>query len=148
VARLASGVGAYLRMVRRRADLSQRELAARSGIPLSTIARIEAGETRDPRLSTVSRLVEAAGFRLAILDGTAELGPLPERRGMRDIRGRQLPAHLDLRRVRDYLDWWRSQHWKRHPPLPAYTYTTVRRYRDQWRAKVGDKADEGYGSNL
>jgi hypothetical protein len=90
--------------------------------------------------------VEAAGFRLAILDGPAELSPLPDNWMLRDVRGRRLPAHLDLRRVRDYLDWWRSMHWKRHPPLPSYTYTTVRRYRDQWRAQVGEAAaDEGYG---
>jgi transcriptional regulator with XRE-family HTH domain len=148
MSRLTDSVGAHLRMVRRRADLSQRDLAGRSGVPLSTIARIEASETTDPRLSTLTRLVEAAGFRLAVLDGDTEIGPLPVGRALRDIRGRRLPAHLDLERVRDYLDRWRSRHWKRQPPLPAYTYTTVRRWRDMRRERRGGAPDDGYGSNL
>jgi transcriptional regulator with XRE-family HTH domain len=146
--RLLDNVGAHLRMLRRRADLSQRELAARSGVPLSTIARIEADQTRDPRLSTLTRLVEAAGYRLAIIDADTGLGPLLDGRALRDRGGRRFPAHLDLARVRDYLGWWYSVHHKHHPPLPDFTYTWVRRYRDEWRTQVGiEAADEGYGSN-
>jgi transcriptional regulator with XRE-family HTH domain len=148
MARLTDAVGAHLRMMRRRADLSQRELAARSGVPLSTIARLEACGTTDPRLSTLTRLVEAAGFRLVILDGDAEIGPLPDRRELRDKGGRRFPAHVDLERVRDYLDWWRSIHYKKHPPLPTYTYTSVRDIRDARRERRGGAPDDGYGSNL
>ncbi|MGH3680669.1 MAG: helix-turn-helix domain-containing protein, partial [Natronosporangium sp.] len=36
-------LGATLRALRRRADLSQRELAERAEVPASTIARIESG---------------------------------------------------------------------------------------------------------
>ena len=135
---LASRIGAHLRGVRRRADLSQRELAARSGVPLSTIARIEAGQTCDPRLSTLTRLVEAAGYRLAILDGRAELGPLPDLPELRDRIGRRFPAHLDPIAVRMYLDWWRSLKYKEHPALPTFTYTTVRRYRDAERIQEAE----------
>jgi transcriptional regulator with XRE-family HTH domain len=133
MARLADRVSAHLRAVRRRADLSQRELAARSGVPLSTIARLEAAASADPRISTLSRLVETAGYRLAILDGRAEVGPLPDMPELRDRLGRRFPAHLDPRPVLSYLDWWRSVEHRKHPPLPSFTYTTVRSWRDQGR---------------
>jgi transcriptional regulator with XRE-family HTH domain len=136
-----------VRAVRRRADLSQRELAARSGVPLSTIARLEAAQAADPRISTLSRLVEAAGYRIAILDGRAELGPLPDLPELRDRLGRRFPAHLDPRPVRSYLDWWRSIEHKKHPPLPPFTYTTVRRRRDEarrWEAERFAERTEGW----
>lgn len=46
-----------LRRLRMRASLSLRELAARSGVAASTIARIESGKDAHPR--TVRRLAEA-----------------------------------------------------------------------------------------
>src|SRR5690606_23601880 len=58
---------AVLRSLRRQADLSQRELAARSGVPPSTVASIESGESANPRAGTVYRLVAATGARLAIV---------------------------------------------------------------------------------
>ncbi|MER5458858.1 GNAT family N-acetyltransferase [Micromonospora sp. NPDC002389] len=64
-------VGAMLRVLRRRADLSQRELAALSGVPQSTVARIESGRGTDPRFRTVQRLVSAAGGTLGFLAGDA-----------------------------------------------------------------------------
>jgi predicted transcriptional regulator len=54
-----------LRWARRRSGLSQRELAARSGVPQSTIGRIEAGLV-DPRVRTLSRLLRACGFDLEV----------------------------------------------------------------------------------
>ncbi|MDO9713449.1 helix-turn-helix domain-containing protein [Paracraurococcus lichenis] len=36
--------------------ISQRDLAARSGVPLRTLARIEAGEVAKPRRGTMQRL--------------------------------------------------------------------------------------------
>ncbi|MEV1328209.1 GNAT family N-acetyltransferase [Micromonospora costi] len=59
-------VGRALRALRRRADLSQRELAERSGVPKSTLARIESGRGAEPRFATVERLVRAAGGEVAI----------------------------------------------------------------------------------
>lgn len=53
-----------LRWARRRAKLTQRELAARTGIPQSTIARIESGT--DPHLATLSRLLRACGHDLEV----------------------------------------------------------------------------------
>ena len=58
-----SMAGRMVRHARRRAGLTQRQLAARAGIPQETIARIEKGRT-DPRVSTLDRLLEAAGFGL------------------------------------------------------------------------------------
>lgn len=52
-----------LRSARRRAGLSQRELAERSGTSQSVVARIELGEA-SPTWETLSRLVAAAGFEL------------------------------------------------------------------------------------
>lgn len=52
-----------LRHARRRARLTQRQLAAKTGIPQETIARIEAGRA-DPRVTTLDRLLEGCGYGL------------------------------------------------------------------------------------
>jgi transcriptional regulator with XRE-family HTH domain len=52
-----------VREARRRAGLSQRALARRSGTAQSVVARIEGGLT-DPSTRTLARLVAAAGFDL------------------------------------------------------------------------------------
>ena len=52
-----------VRTARGRARLSQRQLAARTGIPQPTIARIESG-SQAPRFDTVSRLLGACGHEL------------------------------------------------------------------------------------
>jgi predicted transcriptional regulator len=54
-----------VRWARRHAGLSQRELAARSGVPQSTIGRIEAGRV-DPRLSTLNALLRVCEFDLEV----------------------------------------------------------------------------------
>jgi transcriptional regulator with XRE-family HTH domain len=54
-----------LRWARRRAGLTQRQLAEKTGVPQSTIGRIESGAT-DPRLSTLRRLLRACGFDLEV----------------------------------------------------------------------------------
>ena len=55
--------GQLIREARRRAGLTQRELAARVGTTQSAIARIEAGDSA-PSLERVVRLVRACGFDL------------------------------------------------------------------------------------
>lgn len=60
-----SMAGRMLRYARSRAGLTQRELAARSGVPQATIARIERGRA-DPRVDTLDRLLEACGFGLEV----------------------------------------------------------------------------------
>jgi len=54
-----------LRRARRRAKLSQRQLAAIAGVPQSTVARIELGAL-SPRTDTLERLLRAAGQALTI----------------------------------------------------------------------------------
>jgi transcriptional regulator with XRE-family HTH domain len=57
-------IGALLvREARLRAGYSQRELAVRAGTTQSVVGRLEAG-TGSPRVDTVERLLEAAGFRV------------------------------------------------------------------------------------
>ncbi|MGC4804725.1 GNAT family N-acetyltransferase [Micromonospora sp. DT233] len=108
-AREAAGpvpLGDLLRALRRRADLSQRQLAERSGVPQATLARIEAGRVGDPRFRTVERLVHAAGGRLA----PPEQFPLPLpaatyelNRRYRDQRrwANQVRREVSVRRVTD-----------------------------------------------
>lgn len=57
--------GTILRYARRRAGLTQRELATLARVPQPAIARIERGAV-SPRLSTLLPLIEATGFALEI----------------------------------------------------------------------------------
>lgn len=51
-------LGANLRELRKRSELTQEELAARAGLQPGEISRIEHGK-RDPRVSTLLRLAKA-----------------------------------------------------------------------------------------
>ena len=55
----------YVNQARRAAGLSQRELAAKCGIPQPAIARIEKGR-QVPRYDTLLRLLDACGFELRL----------------------------------------------------------------------------------
>jgi transcriptional regulator with XRE-family HTH domain len=54
-----------VREARRRADLTQRELAERAGTTQSAIARLESGRT-SPSFDQVLRLVRLCGYRLDV----------------------------------------------------------------------------------
>lgn len=58
-----SMAGRMVRYARRRAGMTQRQLAAKAGIPQESIARIEKGRV-DPRVGTLDRLLEACEFGL------------------------------------------------------------------------------------
>lgn len=58
-----SMAGRMVREARRRANLTQRQLSAKAGIPQETIARIERGRV-DPRVGTLDRLLEACDHGL------------------------------------------------------------------------------------
>ncbi|WP_328367940.1 helix-turn-helix domain-containing protein [Micromonospora zamorensis] len=156
----AIDVGATLRDLRRRADLSQRELAEQSGIPKSTLARIEAGQGAGPAFRTVERLVRAAGGELVLklpdAPCSAAVDESPQAPDhelwdeLRDEAGRRYPAHLDVRRVLTLKDWpgawWVHSYtlpqrlWPVRVPELTYDLDRARRdkrrLRDQARARV------------
>ncbi|MEU9739618.1 GNAT family N-acetyltransferase [Micromonospora chersina] len=142
-------LAATLRALRRAADLSQRELAGRSGVPQATIARIESGRSSDPSFRTVERLVGAVDGRIVLRGGpvTGELATVPHE-DLRDAAGRHCPAHLDPREVREPRDWpgaWWA-HWfnlppDRWPPLPAVTFRLDRTVRDRERVRERVRRD-------
>jgi len=55
-------LGSNLRKARRELDLSQEQVAERSGVHATEVSRIEAGK-RDPRVSTVERLARAVEMK-------------------------------------------------------------------------------------
>ena len=57
--------GGIVALARATAKLTQRELAQLSGVPQSTIARIEAGTTA-PRFETIARILAGAGLEMRI----------------------------------------------------------------------------------
>ncbi|MFI7069048.1 GNAT family N-acetyltransferase [Micromonospora sediminicola] len=154
----AIDLGATLRTLRRAADLSQRELAARSGVPQATLARIESGRSVGPSFRTVERLVIGAAGRVTIarcqagpddaagdaagdVMGADGLPAVPQE-GLRDAAGRHGPAHLDAREVREPKDWpgawwahWSSLRAGYRTALPAITYRLDRDRRDRERRR-------------
>lgn len=77
--------GKRVRILREKQGLTAKELSARSGVPEKTIYRIETGDVRDPRLSTVETLVKALRcsademlFDLEAFDGNQRLRQLFE----------------------------------------------------------------------
>jgi transcriptional regulator with XRE-family HTH domain len=53
------GLASNLRTARRRAGMTQAELASAAGVGTGTVARLELGEMEDPRISTVRKLAHA-----------------------------------------------------------------------------------------
>lgn len=82
-----------VREARRRAGLTQEELADRAGVPQSTIGRIESG-ARVPSTVLVERLVRAAGFevRVGLGEPDPETDSLVERALRRTARKRLADA--------------------------------------------------------
>ncbi|CCG01463.1 helix-turn-helix domain-containing protein [Blastococcus saxobsidens] len=134
-----------LRRIRRRADLSQRELATELHVSKSTVAAVEAGTTgMDARLLAVA--AGLAGLRLGLLDVEGR-----EVCGMTgDAAGRRFPAHLDT-----VLSDERSSRWvdRRDRPRPIYTFDrrspwdppgarTENRPDDHLRPQPGDSPEE------
>ena len=88
-------VPGYVRRVRRLADLSQRELAARLGLSRAQVGRLETGE-RDVSVSTLTAILRLAGLRLRVVDASgAEVAPVPSG-VLRDHAERHFPSHLDV----------------------------------------------------
>ncbi|MEV0384715.1 tetratricopeptide repeat protein [Nonomuraea sp. NPDC050643] len=88
-------LGALLRAWRERALLTQEQLATQAGLSVRTVRRLESGELRRPRSTSMRLLGEALGLdatELSVLIGAA--GDVP--RGPRPTRTtpRQLPADV------------------------------------------------------
>lgn len=64
-----SPIGRRLLAARRRAGLSLSQLAAASGVPISTIHAIELGESKNPGVLTLSLIAVALDVDLADLLG-------------------------------------------------------------------------------
>jgi transcriptional regulator with XRE-family HTH domain len=62
-------VGDRLKQARRRAMLTQEELAEKSGVAVTTINRIEKGRVEDPHFSTLRKLARALGVEASELVG-------------------------------------------------------------------------------
>src|SRR3954453_2311051 len=61
------GLGPEVKERRRAFGLSQEHLAHEAGVTLSAIQRLEAGQVRDPRISTLSGVAHALGTTVAEL---------------------------------------------------------------------------------
>ncbi len=57
-----------INIYKKQLGLTNEELAHKSGVPKSTIDKITAGVTYDPKLETVKAIVRALGKRLSDLD--------------------------------------------------------------------------------
>jgi transcriptional regulator with XRE-family HTH domain len=136
------GFGAYLRAARRAADLSQRELAKKSGVAASTISRIEAGRT-SPSLGTFERLLAATscGVQIVRLPHDAdELEPeflALNDHTVRDAAGRHFPAHLDVREPTKERPWWFQKYNTVGAKDPLVTFDLSRGLRDLRRREDG-----------
>lgn len=87
-----------LRQLRRRFDLSQRQLAERAGLAPSTVAELELGRVA-PSVRLLEIVFGAVGFRLILTDcgGEPIQWSLADDSQPRDAAGRRYPAHLDVR---------------------------------------------------
>ncbi|MGR6967187.1 helix-turn-helix transcriptional regulator [Geodermatophilus sp. URMC 61] len=94
-----------VRRIRRTADMSQRELAARTGLSKTTIAAAEAGN-RDLGVTRLALLAEVAGLRLVLLDAEGREVTGMDPGGARDATQRRLPAHLDTQPTDQVADRW------------------------------------------
>ncbi|GAB2919528.1 hypothetical protein GCM10027047_16360 [Rhodococcus aerolatus] len=96
----------YVRLVRRRLGMNQRELAAALGIAASTISRAEARRSRLD-LATFTRVLRATGLRLVVVDAeNRRVHPLREPPATRDLADRRFPAHLELVLDPAPGEWW------------------------------------------
>lgn len=91
-----------LRDARVDAGLSRRALAARAGVPTSTVSRIEEGLS-DPTLGMLARLVEAAGSDLVV-----ECRPWEDRLNLAELAtawsDRAGRVKIDWTRLRAFVD--------------------------------------------
>jgi ADP-ribose pyrophosphatase YjhB (NUDIX family)/transcriptional regulator with XRE-family HTH domain len=118
---------AFLALVLRRArsvaGLSQRDLARHSGLPLGTIAAVEAGR-RDIAVTRLDALLRVCGWELRVVDGLGLPVDWLLDDPRRDRGARRYPAHVSLRSAEEIGSWWadRLGWWWGRPPRPDWTF--------------------------
>jgi HTH-type transcriptional regulator/antitoxin HipB len=130
-------LGGCLRRIRRRADLSQRELAERCDLTQSAVAQAESGR-RDLPSRALARAAEVAGLRLVLVDGDGVVIAGMREDAVRDRGGRRFPAHLDT--LHSDRRWWRYEH-RYDRRRPWFTFDRDRAGRDAIRRRVGTPDD-------
>jgi transcriptional regulator with XRE-family HTH domain len=135
----------YVRQARRRADMSQRELARAAGIHASTVGRIEAGELT-PSLRIFRKILGIGGMMLAVVDTLGRVvPPMQDWVSARDGAERRYPSHLDT--ILDPLpgEWWGDTYGLARPPETFYRDRRRRdaqRKRSQWEVRVAQYRHE------
>lgn len=133
------------RRARRLAGLSQRELAARSGVGKTTVSRVESGRLM-PRVDTLERILGVARLRLVVIDEDRRV-VLPMRvwDGTTDGAGRRYPAHLDT--ILDPFpgEWWADIYGLARPPETFHRdpfRREAQRRRSVWEVRVAQHRNE------
>lgn len=125
-------LGGIIRRVRRKADMSQRELAKYAKISPASIGSFETGATT-PSLAVLQRVLNAANYQLVVVDVDGHLvTPLEVWQDVADGAGRRYPAHLDTILDPVYGEWWADVYGLTAPPE---TFRRNRRYRDWQRRR-------------
>ncbi|WP_116076192.1 helix-turn-helix domain-containing protein [Asanoa ferruginea] len=136
---VALPVSGLVRAARLRADLSQRQLAAKSAISRGTVSKVETGESM-PSLAMMERLLGACGFRLVVVDQhNRRLRPMVDSDNTLDLADRRFPAHLDVILDPEPGEWWADIYGLARPPETFYRNRRVRdqqRRRSQWEVRV------------
>jgi DNA-binding XRE family transcriptional regulator len=85
-----SEIGSLIKARRAQRDIGQEQLAAIVGISRYTLVDIETGKS-DPKFSTVLKLADALGFRIALVPSDVEINTRP-----RDEGKAKEPVEIDL----------------------------------------------------
>lgn len=128
-----------VRKVRRRTDLSQRELAQAARVSRSTVARVESGELT-PSLGMLVRLLAVGRLALVVTDDQGRVvHPMRVWDDTRDGADRQFPAHLDLIVDPHGGEWWADVYGLARPPETFHRdrrWRDAKRWRSQWEVRV------------
>ena len=136
-----TSAGALLRDARTAAGLSRKALAARAGMPTSTISRVEDGIS-SPTVDTLERALAAAGCRLVLDTADQPKGPR-----LADLADAWIARHddADWTRIRTFVD-----HLHLHPEHVASAISARPHHVEHARlenllAAIAEKTADDYG---